>query len=224
MNLKLGKAILLAGMVTLGLAGRSWAAAANSPFRIGIEPLGTYATNIFEQSASEIVAHDPKTQRLFTVNAASGTIDVLDIRTPSSPDLLFSIDVSPWGSFANSVAVHNGVVAVAVENPVRTNNGQAVFFDDNGAFLAAVEVGALPDMLTFTPNGRHVLAANEGEPSADYLTDPEGSVSISDMPGNVRQLNQSHVRTAVFTRFNNAQLDPSIRVFGPGASVAGHDR
>lgn len=220
MNLKPAKALLVAAVLTLALVGRSWAAAANSPFAIRIEPVGTYATGIFEESASEIVAYDPKTQRLFTVNAAEGIIDVLDISTPSSPEPLFSIDVSTWGSFPNSVAVHNGLVAVAVENQVKTDNGQAVFFDADGKFIANVQVGALPDMLTFTPNGRHVLVANEGEPSDDYLTDPEGSVSIIDLPGNIRQLNQSHVRTATFTKFNNTQLDPAIRIFGPGATVA----
>ena len=129
MKFKLARAVLLGGIITLALATRSWAAAPGSPFAIRIEPLGTYATGIFEQSASEIVAHDPKTQRLFVVNAAEGAIDVLDVRTPLAPSLLFSIDVSPWGNFPNSVAVNNGVMAVAVENQVKTDNGQAVFFD-----------------------------------------------------------------------------------------------
>jgi DNA-binding beta-propeller fold protein YncE len=220
MNFRPQESILSAVTVALVLAAHGWAAAAASPFTIRIEPLGTYASGIFNQSGAEIVAHDKKTQRLFTVNALSGKVDVLDIDTPLSPQLLFSIDVSPWGSAANSVATHNGVVAVAVENAVRTDNGHAVFFDADGEFIAVVEVGALPDMLTFTPNGRHVLVANEGEPSGDYLTDPEGSVSIIDLPGNIRKLNQSHVRTATFAKFNNAVLDPAIRIFGPGATVA----
>ena len=43
-----------------------------------------------------------------------------------------------------------------------------------------MQVGALPDMLTFTPDGDYLLVANEGEPSgygAGHV-DPEGSVSI----------------------------------------------
>lgn len=214
------KTTVLAGLMTLSLGWHSLAAADPTPFRLSIEPLGTYASGMFNQSAAEIVAHDTRTQRLFVVSAVQGRVDVLDIRTPSSPTLLFSLNISPWGSTANSVAVHNGVVAVAVENATRTANSQAVFFDADGQFLATVEVGALPDMLSFTPNGRHVLVANEGEPSADYLTDPEGSVSIIDLPGDVRRLTQADVRTASFAKYNNATLDPSIRIFGPGARVA----
>ncbi len=211
---------LFTGLVMLTLSMYNHTHANTKPYRISIEPIGTYASGIFNASAAEIVAHDAQTQRLFTVNAESGKIDVLDIRNPSLPTLLLSIDVSPWGGTANSVASHKGVIAVAVENEVRTDNGQVVFFNTNGEFLAAVEVGPLPDMLTFTPNGRHVLVANEGEPSDDYLIDPEGSVSIIDLPGNVHRLTQAHVRTADFKKFNAAKLDDSMRIFGPNATVA----
>lgn len=203
--------------ISLGLQANSSVA---KPFQIYIEPIGTYSSGIFDESAAEIVAHDAKTQRLFVVNASTGKIDILDIQTPTNPSLIFSIDLSPWGKSANSVASHQGLIAVAVENFIRTENGQAVFFNADGTFLAKVEVGALPDMITFTPDGRRVLVANEGEPSDDYLIDPEGSVSIIDLPANIRRLTQAHVRTANFTKFNDADLDPSIRIFGPNASVA----
>ena len=113
-----------------------------------------------------------------------------------------------------------GIVAVAVQAAVKTDPGRAVFFDVNGSFLASVMVGALPDMITFTPDGQYVLTADEGEPDDAYLVDPEGSVSIIDVRGNIRKLKQSAVRTATFTAFNDAALDPSVRIFGAGASVA----
>jgi hypothetical protein len=96
----------------------------------------------------------------------------------------------------------------------------AVFFDAEGVFLKAVQVGALPDMITFTPNGKKVLIANEGEPNDDYSIDPEGSVSIIDVSRGIPALEQSDVVTADFKDFNNATLDPSIRIFGPNATVA----
>ena len=46
-----------------------------------------------------------------------------------------------------------------------------------------VPVGALPDMVTFTPDGTKLLVANEGE--ADNGVDPRGSVSIIDISGGI---------------------------------------
>ncbi|MEY6433313.1 choice-of-anchor I family protein [Thioalkalicoccus limnaeus] len=204
------------------------AAPSASPFAISITPLGTYATDIFDRSAAEIVAHDPKTQRLFVVNAESGQIDVLSIVAPQVPTKLFSLNLGTvfanGQGIVNSVAVHAGLVAAAVEAVPRTDPGRVVFFDAAGeeglSFLADVEVGALPDALTFTPDGKRVLVANEGEPNDDYTIDPEGSVSIIDLPKDIARLTQDQVRTATFTKFNDVELDPAIRIFGPAAPVA----
>ena len=214
------KTLLAVGLLTLGIGSSLHAAPAATPFSISLSPIGTYASGIFDQSAAEIVAHDAATQRLFVVNAASGLLDVLDIRDPAQPALLFNIDLSQYGSVVNSVAVRQGLVVAVVEHQLRTHPGQAVFLDTDGKVLGAVQVGALPDMVTFTHDGKRVLVANEGEPSDDYLVDPEGSVSIIDLPADIGQLSQAHVRTAGFHKFNTKELDPSIRIFGPGASVA----
>jgi hypothetical protein len=209
---------LVAGCaLALGIGAPALAGPHAAQPTIAIAPLGTYATDVFAESAAEIVAHDPGTQRLFVVNAQSGEVDVLDIRTPSAPQRLFSVSL---GGVVNSVAVHNGLIVAAVEADPKTDPGKAVFFNADGKILASVEVGALPDMATFTPDGKRVLVANEGEPNDDYTVDPEGSVSIIDLPRNIRKLAQEDVRTADFEKFNDATLDPSVRVFGPNATVA----
>jgi hypothetical protein len=169
---------------------------------------------------AEIVSYDAATRRLFVVNPADGTVDVIDISVPRRPVLFARIDTKPFGSAANSVAVRNGVVAVAVEAQDRQARGQAVFFDASGRFRAAVEVGALPDMITWSPDGAWVLVANEGEPNDAYTVDPEGSISVIDMRYGVQSLTQSRVRHATFARFTRDGLDPSVRVYGPSASVA----
>jgi hypothetical protein len=184
---------------------------------VELRVLGTYSAGVYNQGASEIVAHDPFTQRLYTVNGATSKIDVLSIIDPSQPILLFSIDIAPYGRQANSVAVKRGIVAAAVEANVKTDHGKAVFFDTDGNYLNAVTVGALPDMVTFTPDGKKVLVANEGEPSNDYTIDPEGSVSIIDIDFGVQN---ADVTTANFRAFNSARLNSSIRIFGPNATVA----
>jgi hypothetical protein len=102
--------------------------------------------------------------------------------------------------------VDQGIVAVAVEAVVKTDPGKTVFFDTDGVFLASVTVGALPDMLTFSPDHRYDLVANEAEPDPSYTPDPKGSVSIIDLEGGVAALTQAAVTTVGFEAFNHATL------------------
>ena len=184
---------------------------------IGLTPIGRYESGIFDESAAEIVAHDPGTQRLFVVNANNAAVDVLDIANPTNPTLISTIDVTSIGAGANSVAVANGVVAIAVENEDEVSPGTVAFFDANGTFLNSVTVGVLPDMVTFTPDGQKVLVANEGEPGEEE--DPEGSISIIDISGGVAN---ATVMTADFTAFNGRENElrgRGVRIF-PGNTVA----
>jgi hypothetical protein len=146
-------------------------------------------------------------------------VDILDVSDPRTLRLVGVIDVTMQGAVANSVAVHKGVVAVAVEAAVKTDPGRVAFYDAQGGFLSAVTVGAQPDMVTFTPNGRYVLSANEGEPLDNYSVDPEGSVSVVDLSRGARQVTQADVRTAGFAAFNGRALPASVRVFGPGTAA-----
>lgn len=205
----------------LALAGLAVAAAATfaGAQAVELEFLGRYETGAFDEGAAEIVVFDKESGLAFVVSANANTVDALDIDDPSNPTLAFTIDLSPYGAGVNSVAVSNGLVAMAVENDPSQEPGQAVFFDTAGKFKAAVEVGALPDMITFTPDGRYALVANEGEPNDDYTVDPEGSVSVIRIHPRGR-IAQRDVRTADFGRIRARHLDASVRVFGPGASIA----
>ena len=181
---------------------------------------GTWESNIFDNGAAEIVAHDPASQKLFVTNSDTNSITVLDISSPENISKTREIDLSPYGAAPNSVAVKNSIVAVAVEADNKQAPGQVVFFSNNGDFLKTVTVGSLPDMVTFTPDGRKVLVANEGEPDDDYLIDPEGSISIIDIS---RGIAMATVHTAGFSNFNNRLeelLAAGVRIYGPGASVA----
>ncbi|TGN38987.1 alkaline phosphatase [Marinobacter confluentis] len=188
---------------------------------IELNVLGSYSSGTFDESAAEIVAHDPANQRLFVINANDSTVDVLDINDPAMPTLLSTIDATAEGAAANSVAVYGDLLAVAIEANVKQDNGKVVFYNTSDLNkIGEVIVGALPDMLTFTRDGQKVLVANEGEPSDDYTVDPEGSVSIIDLANGVAS---ATVTNASFAGFNadQAELEAAgLRVFGPGATLA----
>lgn len=182
---------------------------------------GRFSTGIFDKSAAEISAYDADSQRLFVVNGDSKAIDVLSIADINNPQLVGDIDVTALGRAANSVAVFDGLVAVAIEANVKQDAGVIGFYAaDTLSLLGMQTVGALPDMLTFTPDGRKVMVANEGEPNDDYSMDPEGSVSIIDLADGVAS---ATVTTVGFTQFNDekeALNAEGVRVFGPNATVA----
>lgn len=190
---------------------------------IRLAPLGQYQSGVYNASAAEIVSFDPGSRRAFVVNAAARLVDVLDLSDPSAPHLLFSIDVSDIGADANSVAVHDGLVAIAIEARMRHEPGFVAFYDVDGNRLSVVQAGALPDAVTFSPDGRWLLVANEGEPVDDYAIDPEGSVTIVDLIGGAANLTQADVRHADFRAFNGREDElraQGVRIFGPGASAA----
>ncbi|MCV2392709.1 choice-of-anchor I family protein [Actinotalea sp. M2MS4P-6] len=193
--------------------------------RLAVTPTASYETGIFDESAQEIVAYHARTNRLFTVNAQLGRIEVIDASAMSKVGEIDTAGVEaadgssiPAGAVANSVAVRtDGLGVIAVESSVKTDPGWLVLFDASRLrVLGALRVGALPDMVALSDNGRVAVVANEAEPSDDYAVDPEGSVSVVRLPASVRHLHvrQSMVRTADFHAFEDA-LPDGVRVFGP---------
>lgn len=230
-------------LAAAAIAGASTLAAdrkpAPPPPTLTLTPVGSVRTGLVrpeDPRVAEINAYDPVSRRVYVVNPLEGRLDVIDASDPLAPVALAPLDIVEAcaaalgdqcpvlrGSEPNSVAISGGILAVAVAHATRTANGHAVIFKLRGnepaRFTAAIEVGALPDMITFSPDGLTILTANEGEPDQSYTIDPPGSVSIIDVlrigqPGSVRHVD--------FTSFDTpaarAALDAAgVRVFGPGA-------
>ncbi len=150
----------------------------------------TYSHAPIAGQVSEVPAYDPKTRTLWIAGVVG--VDVLDAATGAFID---HIDTTAYGSI-NGVAISDGVAAFAIESVPRTSAGKVLFYSTRSRTPLVgnnpVTVGALPDMLTFTPDGDRLLVANEGTPSTyglrigstvprvygDAAVDPAGSVSI----------------------------------------------
>lgn len=187
---------------------------------VSLHKMGTYASSIFDESAAEIVAYDRDSEQAFVVNANSGHVDVLDVSDITRPRKTKHFNYTQFGKAVNSVACMNGMVAVAVEADDRQAPGKVVITDVHGKKLGAFQTGALPDMVTFTPDGRYVLVACEGEPNEAYDNDPEGSVTVIDIS---RGVHKAKVRQAEFIRFNSRREElraRGVRISHPAATVA----
>lgn len=196
----------------------------------GLMPVATYVSpSPFDTSAAEIVNYDECSDQLFVVNAQAKTVEVLK-PTENSLDKLTQLDLSLAAKAqnieigaANSVATYNGLVAVAVENKVKQQIGLIALYDAfTYELITTFEAGALPDMVAFSPDGRYLAAANEGEPSGDYRVDPEGSITLIDLSKSDKA---AAITQISFTDFNegnsrHSELDDQVRISGLNASVA----
>jgi hypothetical protein len=235
MNLNLKKTMVY-GACTLSLLAALVACGGSdnleqSPITLELSKLGGFTHQGGEGSA-EITAYDAASKKLFVVNGALASLDVLDLTNPAQPVLLQTITMAslwPEAGAANSVAIHQGMVALAVQASNKTQPGRLIVLRASDyAVLGTAVVGALPDMVTFTPDGKTLLLANEGEPNSYGLpgsVDPEGSISVVDVSG--LSLSSLSVvltaKTADFRAFNDqkdALIASGVRIFGPGATVA----
>lgn len=219
------KRSLLSTVVAAALCGGASLAHAD----ITLQPAGRYQSPSagFATGAAEIVAYDKGTRRIFVVNAQDGTVDVLNATDPSSLVKVGQIDARAAGprlGAANSVAVRNGLVAVAIEADPVTDPGLIAFYDASSLqLLRTVAAGALPDAVTFSNTGHFVIAVNEGEPRGDV--DPEGSITIVDLRDRGRNRPAFSSCTANFRAFD-AQREALVAagvVIDPSAQSVAQD-
>lgn len=192
-------------------------ALAASPFTFGHEWTFTHAAAAVSQAqGAEIVAWDALSRNLWVIGTSSTGSSGIDLLSLDG-SFVSSIDLQSIGG-VNSVAIANGTAAVAITAPFKTDPGFVRFYDTTTQnFLQSVNVGANPDAVTYTPDGKTLLVANEGEPIDFTLAsggDAEGSVSLIDVA-------TFSVATAGFGGFDTATLKADgVRIFGPNQTPA----
>jgi len=136
---------------------------------------------------AEISAYNPSTGYLYTVGGGSGAIVVSDLSDPLNPSTVAIATPGEGVQTLQSAAVFGKLLAIAVQNTVKTEPGFVQFYDLNNPALpvhiSTVSVGALPDMVKFSGDGSKLLVTNEGEPNSLYRIDPEGSISVINTSG-----------------------------------------
>ncbi|PKH00048.1 choice-of-anchor I family protein [Paraglaciecola sp. MB-3u-78] len=199
---------------------------ANASISISLSLVGRIQLNPSDpEGAAEIVQFHPASNTIYSINSAADepTIEIIDASSLTSEALTNPLSSENLTSTAlvlptvqdgiilagpTSVAVSGDWMAVAVPAKDKATNGLVLFYNGinttSPIFVKAVEVGNLPDMVTFTPDASKVLTANEGEPSGDYNIDPEGSISViniaNDMPSDTST-------TISFSDYNGKQAE-----------------
>jgi 2',3'-cyclic-nucleotide 2'-phosphodiesterase (5'-nucleotidase family) len=144
-------------------------------------------------SGAEVVVQDAARGLLYVLGANG--VDALDATTGA---LAFSVPKGavqvPGGGAAaslgsgNSVAISGDTLAIAFDGPAPGQPGMVAAFTVSGtpgawtaAWRATAEVGVVPDMITFTPDGTRLLAAIEAEPTPGYTVDAQGGIAVIDV-------------------------------------------
>lgn len=83
--------------------------------------------------------------------------------------------------------------------------GKVLLYSTDGSFLDAANVGDLPDNVVFAADNT-LITANEGEPSDDYTTDPEGAVSIIELSS------ENKVQTVTTLGFGSLTIPADVRI------------
>ena len=150
-----------------------------------------------EGGVMEIVDYNAKTGYAYAVNGKSGTlaaISLAELEKGAQIQMLEAntIDVKHlvqdsggvYGDMTSVAISPDGqTLAAAVQASDYTERGLVLLFtceaDGTLTFRQAVETGVQPDMVTFTPDGKKILTANEAEPRQGYdAEDPAGSVTV----------------------------------------------
>ena len=117
------------------------------------------------------------------------------------------------GSLAASVLLmcgcgdENSSSQIEVNNP-DINGGQILLYSTSGEYKGAANVGNLPDMVTFSHDGKFLVSANEGEPNSDYTVDAKGSISIIEIDASKEEI----VRDVTTLTFDDVTIPSDVRI------------
>ena len=131
---------------------------------------------------AEIVSIQKSTGRIALSCSSKGIVDIISIETPTEPRSRHRFGVTD-GEEISSVAFHSteNFFAVAVIHPDPFSAGSIQIHDaDTSRRLETLAAGVHPDSLVFSPDGRYLIAANEGEAyryAGRQYESPEGSIT-----------------------------------------------
>lgn len=198
--------ILLISCTVLGTAaGMDYKTQINTESHNGIiEYLSSYSTGKIDPEdpsggVAEIVAFNADKNYIYIVSGETQELTIVKLKSDGTCELFKDLKISEILAKENifaddltsvSYCPISKKVAIAVQHEDYKEDGFIVILDSDGNYEKYYNAGCQPDMVTFSPDGKYIFTANEGEPRAGYEklddagsefedpVDPKGSVTV----------------------------------------------
>jgi uncharacterized protein len=155
----------------------STAAASAAPT---LTPVGSYDTELGADGAEIISVRS--SDGVAALTNIAGSVDLIDLADPTSPELLRRVPIDPDFGTPNSVAIHPHrdyfLVVSGSSGEVGTVSAYRI---SDGTLLASASVGTQPDSIAISPSGRIAVVANEAEATDEEEDGGDGSLSTIDL-------------------------------------------
>ncbi len=183
----------------------------NAESKSFIEKVATFSTGSSSEDggAAEIVKYNKDNNKFYVINGIKSQIHIVSLDNANgnlNEDSIINVksfvekDGFVYGDIT-SISINNErkEIAVSVQEQDYTKNGKVVIVDYDGNLKSIYEAGVQPDMITYTPDSKYILTANEGEPRSGFgegIIDPQGSVTIVNLESGESKL-------ATFEKFDD---------------------
>lgn len=161
---------------------------------------------------AEIAKYQPATKMIVITSSATGSISRVDLSDPSKPVLGTAISLN--GGDITAVAAKGDLVAASIKGDKADAPGKIMLFGKDGVKVGEYPTSPLPDNIAFSPDGRFIITANEGEPAKDYSVDPEGGFTIVDLADGPEKAKVTQVS------LKGLALPTGARIVKPGSDFA----
>lgn len=182
---------------------------------LNVQFMYEHQSGLFNQGAVERVALDKGTKKYYTTNSSKLSFNIYGFKNKRAV-LEKTISVSNFIASINDIAASQGLVAVIGNSSIAQLPGKVLIYDSTGTFLKTLNIGPAPKRVTFDKSGSRLFITNEGIPSSDYLTDPQGSLSVINIGANdPRFLTQQAHELIDFSLIDSTQnIDSNVRIYG----------
>ncbi|ULO05488.1 choice-of-anchor I family protein [Paenibacillus sp. 19GGS1-52] len=157
--------------------------------------IGSYSTGYSNLGGgvAEIVKYNSDNQKFYLINGKEKKVDIVSLKSLVSGqettlalekriDVSSMIDGFTFGDITSvDINTELNTIAIAIQEADYSKPGAVLLLDYDGNYKKHYTTGVQPDMVSFTPDNKYLLTADEGEPRQGYTApavDPKGSVTL----------------------------------------------